>query len=43
MDDYVRLMEGKLNPVMAYMFGRLRVEGDFRKALEFARLLHLMK
>ena len=43
MDDFNRLLEGKLNPVMAYMFGRLKVEGDFGTAMEFSRVLNLMK
>jgi len=38
-DNFVKLMEGKLDPVKAYMFRKLKIEGDMNKALEFAKLL----
>lgn len=37
--DFSKLMRGKLDAVKAYDDGRLRVEGDLDKALQFADLL----
>lgn len=39
--NFLKLIEGKLNPVMAYTEGKLKVEGDLGKALEFSK--HLKK
>ncbi len=38
-DDFIKLMEGKLDPIKAFTFRKLKVEGDLGKALEFANLL----
>lgn len=35
---FTKLLEGKLNPVMAYTTGKLKVEGDLAKALDFSKL-----
>ncbi len=37
--DFQKLLNGKLNAVAAYTTGKLKVEGDMGKALEFANLL----
>ncbi|MCR5511120.1 MAG: SCP2 sterol-binding domain-containing protein [Lachnospiraceae bacterium] len=37
--DYVKLVTGKLDPVLAFTLGKLKVEGDVGKALEFSKLL----
>ena len=38
-DDFVRLLDGKLDPIPAFTFGKLKVDGDVGKALEFSKLL----
>ena len=38
-DSFLKLLGGKLDPVAAFTFGKLKVEGDLGKALEFANLL----
>lgn len=37
--NFLKLAEGKLDPVMAYTTGKLKVDGDLGKALEFSKLL----
>lgn len=37
--NFIKLMEGKLDPVAAYTTGKLKVDGDLGKALEFSKLL----
>ncbi len=37
--DFNKLISGKLDPVMAYTIGKLKVEGDVGKALEFSKLV----
>ena len=37
--NFIKLMNGKLDPVAAYTLGKLKVEGDLGKALEFSKLL----
>ena len=37
--DFVKLMNGKLDPVAAFTLGKLKVEGDLGKALEFANFV----
>ncbi|MBD5128417.1 MAG: SCP2 sterol-binding domain-containing protein [Ruminococcaceae bacterium] len=37
--SFVKLMDGKLDPVVAYTTGKLKVEGDLGKALEFSKLI----
>lgn len=39
MDDFVKLIDGKLDPVLAFTLGKLKVDGDVGKALEFANLI----
>jgi putative sterol carrier protein len=38
-DKFVKLINKKLNPVMAFTTGQLKVEGDAGRALELANLL----
>ncbi len=37
--DFNKLIDGKLNPVFAFTTGKLKVDGDVGKALEFSKLL----
>ena len=39
MTNFNKLIDGKLDPVLAFTTGKLKVEGDMGKALEFANLL----
>ena len=39
MDNFNKLIEGKLDPVTAFTFGKLKVTGDIGKALEFAKII----
>ena len=38
-DDFIKLISGKLDPVAAFTVGKLKVDGDIGKALEFSKLL----
>lgn len=38
-DDFNKLIDGKLDPVAAFTVGKLKVDGDIGKALEFSKLL----
>ena len=38
-DDFIKLISGKLDPVVAFTIGKLKVDGDVGKALEFSKLL----
>ncbi|MCR4897005.1 MAG: SCP2 sterol-binding domain-containing protein [Lachnospiraceae bacterium] len=38
-DDFNKLITGKLDPVAAFTIGKLKVDGDIGKALEFSKLL----
>lgn len=33
--DYVDMMTGKLNPMMAFMSGKVKVEGDLNSVMKF--------
>jgi putative sterol carrier protein len=37
--DFIRMMEGTLNPLAAFLRGRVRVAGDLTVAASFGRLL----
>ena len=39
MNDFLKLLEGKLDAVAAFTLGKLKVDGDIGKALEFAELI----
>ena len=38
-DSFNKLIDGKLDPVAAYTIGKLKVDGDLGKALEFSNLI----
>ena len=38
-DDFNKLISGKLDPVLAFTVGKLKVDGDIGKALEFSNLI----
>jgi putative sterol carrier protein len=37
--DFNNLIDGKLDPVAAFTFGKLKVDGDIGKAVEFSKLV----
>lgn len=37
--DFIKIIEGKLDPVAAFTVGKLKVDGDLGKALEIQRLI----
>ena len=37
--DYNKLLDGKLDPVMAFTTGKLKIDGDIGKAVEFSKAL----
>lgn len=39
MANFNKIVDGKLDPVAAYTTGKLKVDGDLGKALEFSNLL----
>jgi putative sterol carrier protein len=39
MKDFNKLIDGKLDPVVAFTMRKLKVEGEVGKALEFSKLL----
>lgn len=39
MDNFNKLLDGKLDPVVAFTLGKLKVNGDVGKALEFSNLI----
>ena len=39
MTDFNKLIDGKLDPVVAFTVQKLKVDGDVGKALEFSKLL----
>ena len=39
LNDFNKLIDGKLDPVVAFTIGKLKVDGDVGKALEFSKLL----
>jgi len=38
-EDFNKLIDGKLNPIMAFGTGKLKVDGDIGKALAFSKLI----
>lgn len=38
-ENFLKFIDGKLDPVFAYTTGKLKVNGDLGKALEFSKLL----
>jgi len=39
MDNFLEIVEGNLNPQMAFMTGKLRVEGDMSLAMQLGSIL----
>ncbi len=39
LSNFNKLIDGKLDPVFAFTTGKLKVDGDISKALEFSNLL----
>ena len=39
MKDFNKLLDGKLDPVMAFTLGKLKVDGDVSKAIEFSKIV----
>ena len=39
MDNFNKLLDGKLDPVFAFTTGKLKVAGDVGKAIEFSRIV----
>ncbi len=39
MDNLIKLINGKLDAVAAFTLGKLKVDGDIGKALEFSKLI----
>lgn len=39
LDDFNKLIDGKLDPIFAFTTGKLKVDGDIGKALEFSKLI----
>ena len=37
--DYNKMLDGKLDPVVAFTTGKLKIEGDIGKAVEFSKAL----
>lgn len=37
--DFLKIMKGKLDPVLAFTIGKLKVDGDIGKALEIQKLI----
>lgn len=43
MSNFLKMMEGKLDGVLAFTTGKLKIDGDMGKALEFSELLKNIK
>lgn len=39
MSNFTKLMDGKLDPMVAFTTGKLKVDGDLGKAAEFSKLI----
>ncbi len=37
--NFLKLMDGKLDPVAAFTLGKLKIDGSIEKVLEFSKLL----
>ena len=38
-NDFHKMLDGKLDPIVAFTLGKLKVDGDIGKALEFAKIV----
>lgn len=41
--DFLKIVDGSLNPVMAYTVGKLKIEGDLGKTLELQQIIDSIK
>lgn len=41
--DFLKLAQGSLDPVFAFTIGKLKVEGNLEKALEFKKIIDTIK
>ncbi|MCH5324891.1 MAG: SCP2 sterol-binding domain-containing protein [Eubacterium sp.] len=41
-DNFLKLANGKLDPVLAFTIGKLKVDGSIEKALEFKKLVDII-
>lgn len=41
--NFLKLVEGKLDPVAAFTLGKLKIDGSIEKTLEFSKLLEQVK
>lgn len=42
-DNFLKLASGKLDPVFAFTTGKLKVDGSIEKALEFKKIVEMIK
>lgn len=42
-DNFLKISSGKLDPVLAFTTGKLKVEGSIDKALEFKKIVDMIK
>ena len=42
-DDFFKIIEGRLNPVLAFTSGKLKIQGSIDKALEFRKISDRVK
>ncbi len=42
-EDFLNICSGKLDPVVAFTKGKLKIEGSIEKALEFAKIVDKVK
>lgn len=38
-ENFLKLLEGKLDPVAAFTLGKLKIEGSVEKVIEFSKML----
>lgn len=41
-DNFLKLISGKLDPVWAFTTGKLKIDGNIEKALEFKKILDMI-
>ncbi len=42
-EDFLKICNGKLDPVKAFTVGKLKIKGDIEKALEFSKIIESVK
>ena len=38
-DDFLKLIRGKMNPITAFTFGKIKADGNIGKVMELAKLM----